>query len=1043
MLRRMPATQPNVFNIPASAPFLPVLIDSLCAGKLVWGFPASDDPLEFARATLYLPTRRAGRLAREVFLDRLGEAALLPRIVALGDLDEDEIAFAEAATGELAETALSLPPAIAPLERRLLLSELILKWSNSPEVRTAHGAPLIANTPSAALGLADDLARLMDDMTTRQVSWDQLDTLVPDELDPYWQLSLRFLKIAREAWPALRTERGAIEAAERRDALIEAEAKRLAGSDAPVIAAGSTGSMPATARLLATIATLQHGALVLPGLDTHLDETSWRMIAGNGDDDTHDGLPAAGHAQFAMHALLDRLGIKRDEVEQLGGGEPHDRDVLISEALRPAATTERWQARIADTEFHRAVDAGLASLSMIEAANAEEEALAIAVALREALQEKDKTAALVTPDRALARRVVAALDRWHVPVDDSGGDALTDTSAGVFARLTVQVALHGLEPVPLLALLKHPLLRLGAEAGAHARAIAALEGALLRGPRPKPGSQALAHALKGFRASRDTLHPSDPRLKISDSDLDAAGDLIVRLSEALAPLETLKGRDHTLAAFATCHRTVIEDLSRESDDIVAFAGHDGKALKTALDELVASPSAQGLAVEGGDYAELFHAALGDRVVRRPEVRDVRVHIYGPLEARLQRIDRVVLGGLNEGTWPPETRSDPWLSRPMRRALGLDPPERRIGLSAHDFAQGLGAGEVILARAAKLAGAPTVTSRFVQRIAALAGKERWEEVIARGARYLDYARALDHPAEVAPAKRPEPRPPRDARPSKLSVTAIEDWLRDPFTIYAKYILRLQPLDAVDTPPGARDRGTVIHGAIGDYTAEFANGAPIDPLKELKRLGEKRFKPLADYPEARAFWWPRYERIARWFAQWDGERREGLTALFAEIRGELTFPVGERTFTLSAIADRIERRSDGSYAILDYKTGQARTEKQVRTGLAPQLTLEAAILREGKFGDLPASAVSEITYVTLKGGEPAGKPQYIDFKEGTPDSQADKALGKLKALAATFEDDSKPYYSLIHPMWKTYYGDYDHLARVKEWSLTGGGGEEGGE
>ncbi|MGA7974019.1 MAG: double-strand break repair protein AddB, partial [Pseudolabrys sp.] len=824
---------------------------------------------------------------------------------------------------------------------------------------------------------------------------------------------------------------------------IEAEAKRLAGSDAPVIAAGSTGSMPATAKLLATIATLPHGALVLPGLDRHLDETSWQMIAGNGDDDTHDGLPAAGHAQFAMHALLDRLGIKRDEVEQLGGGEPHDRDVLISEALRPAATTERWQARIADTEFHRAVDAGLASLSMIEAANAEEEALAIAVALREALTDKTKTAALVTPDRALARRVVAALARWNVPVDDSGGDALTDTSAGIFARLTVEVTLHGLEPVPLLALLKHPLLRLGAKAGAHGRAIAALESALLRGPRPSPGSAALAQALKSFRASRDTLHPSDPRLKISESDLDAAADLIARLSEALAPLEMLKGHDQTLAAFAACHRAVGEELSSEGDHVAAFAGHDGKGLKTALDDLAESPSAQGLAVARADYAELFHAALGERVVRRPEIRDVRVHIYGPLEARLQQIDRVVLGGLNEGTWPPETRSDPWLSRPMRRALGLDPPERRIGLSAHDFAQAFSAPEVILARAAKLAGAPTVTSRFVQRIAALAGKERWEEVIKRGERYLDYARALDHPAEVSPAKRPEPRPPRAARPQKLSVTAIEDWLRDPFTIYAKYILRLQPLDAVDTPPGARDRGTVIHGAIGDYTAEFANGAPTDPLKELMRLGEKRFKPLADYPEARAFWWPRYERIARWFAQWDAERRERLTALFAEIRGELTFPVGDRTFTLSAIADRIERRSDGSYAILDYKTGQARTEKQVRTGLAPQLTLEAAILRDGKFGDLPAGAVSEITYVTLKGGEPAGKPQYIDFKEGTPDSQADKALGKLRALAATFEDDSKPYYSLVHPMWKTHYGDYDHLARVKEWSLTGGGGEEGGE
>ena len=1041
----MPASRrPNVFNIPASAPFLPVLIDMLRAGKLVPGFPASDDPLELARATLYLPTRRACRLAREVFLDRLGEAALLPRIVALGDLDEDEIAFAEAATGALAEAALTLPPAIAPLERRLLLSELILTWANSPDVRAAEGAPLIANTPSAALGLADDLARLMDDMTTRQVSWDKLDTLVPDDLDIYWQLSLRFLKIARETWPALRAERGAIESAERRDQLIEAETKRLAGSDAPVIAAGSTGSMPATAKLLATIATLPHGALVLPGLDRHLDEASWQLIAGNDDDETHDGLPAAGHAQFAMHALLDRIGIRRDEVEQLGDGAAHDRDVLISEALRPAATTERWRQNMSDAGFDRAVDTALSSLGIIEAANAEEEALAIAVALREALNDQDKTAALVTPDRGLARRVVAALARWQVPVDDSGGDALADTSAGVFARLVAKVALDGLEPVPLLALLKHPLLRLGAEASAHSVAIAALEAALLRGPRPRPGSAALAQALTNFRATRhDDLHRSDPRLKIDDDKLDAAADLIERLTQALAPLETLKAGTQALATLAECHRTAIENLSRDaSADIAAFAGHDGSALQRAFDDLTGSPSALGLGVARSDYAELFHAAIGDRVVRRPETRDVRVHIYGPLEARLQPIDRVVLGGLNEGTWPPETRSDPWLSRPMRRDLGLDPPERRIGLSAHDFAQSLGAREVILTRAAKLAGAPTVTSRFVQRIAAFAGSERWNAVIARGERYLEFARALDHPTHVNPAKRPEPRPPRDARPKQLSVTAIEDWLRDPYTIYAKFILRLQPLDAVDTPPGARDRGNVIHGAIGDYTFEFKDGVPADQIAELKRLGDKHFKPLADYPEARAFWWPRFERIARWFAQWDGERRDGLTALFAEIKGDLVFPVGERSFTLTARADRVERLTDGSYAILDYKTGQARTEKQVRTGLAPQLTLEAAILREGGFKDVAPGPVSDICYVTLRGGEPAGKLQRIDFKDGTTDVQAERALGKLKALAAAFENEATPYYSLVHPMWTTHYGDYDHLARVKEWSLTGGGGEEGG-
>lgn len=1036
----MPAAKPNVLTIPASAPFLRTLIDALLAGKLVKGFPASADPLELTRATLYLPTRRAGLMARAEFLKRIdGDAALLPRIVALGDLDEDEIAFSEAATGE---AALALPEAIAPLERRLLLAELILQWANTPEVRGAGGSPLIANTPPAALGLADDLARLIDDMTTRQIEWKELDGLVPDDLDPYWQLSLRFLKIAREAWPAIRAERGAIEAADRRDMLIEAETKRLALSDAPVIAAGSTGSMPATAKLLATIARLHHGAVVLPGLDTDLDEASWQAIAGNAADKTHDGAPSAGHAQFAMQALLKTIGIARNEVTSLSAPSPHGREKLVSEALRPATTTDLWQKHRDQKSFGATTDVALATVSMIEAAHPEEEALAIAVALREALDTPAKTAALVTPDRALACRVVAALERWQVAADDSGGDSLGQTRAGVFARLAAEAALGGLEPVTLLALLKHPLLRLGAAQSAHDNAVAALERALLRGPRPKSGSEGLAHALATFTGTRRAMHRSDPRWLIAPEDLDAVAPLVEKLSIALAPLEKLGAEEHAFAALAKCHRNVVAALGTDADGkVAAFADTDGTALLRAFDELIASPSAGGLAIRSSDYAELFHAAIADRVVRRPETRDVRIHIYGPLEARLTTVDRLVLGGLNEGTWPPETRNDPWLSRPMRAALGLDPPERRIGLSAHDFAQLLGAPEIVLTRAAKLAGAPTVTSRFVQRVAALAGAERWQAVLARGHRYVELARAIDHPAAVKAATRPAPKPPLEARPVRLSVTAIEDWLRDPYTVYAKHILRLQPLDAVDTPPGARDRGTVIHGAIGDYTANFASGVPANPQKELLALGDVRFASLIDFPEARAFWWPRFERIARWFAHWDRTRRETIATLHAEIKGEYKFPIGQREFTLSAIADRIEWRKDGSYAIIDYKTGQGRTEKQVRTGLAPQLTLEGAILRQGGFKGLRPGSISEITYVTLRGGEPPGERKEINFKEGTPDTQADHALTRLKELAAAFENADTPYLSLVHPMWSNHYGDYDHLARVKEWSLSGGG--DGGE
>jgi ATP-dependent helicase/nuclease subunit B len=1031
---------PRVFTIPASAPFLPTLIKALTGGKL--GVVAAGDPLALASATLYLPTRRACRLLRDAFLDMLdSDAAILPRIIAIGDIDEDEIAFAEAAAGDIAADALALRPALGGLERRLLLTHLVTKWATSPRLHGLGGSPLVAQTPAAACALADDLARLIDDMTTRAVPWEKLDDLVPEQFDVYWQQTLTFLQIACRQWPEILKERDCIEAVERRDALIKAEAARLARkTDGPVIVAGSTGSIPSTAELIATIARLPHGAVVLPGLDTDLDEASWQLIAG----EKEATAPAPGHPQFAMQALLKRIGIGRDAVESLA--EPCGRERLVSEVLRPAAATDIWRERAAAPDFDAHAEQAVSTLTLIEAATPEEEALAIAVALRKAVHD-GKTAALVTPDRALGRRVLAALSRWGIVVEDSGGDALADTSAGIFARLAAEAALSGLEPVALLALLKHPLLGLGLHETQ--TAVAALERAILRGPRPRAGSAGVNRALATIRAQLDgfrqgkrgDIHPSDPRTGLTDSELDAAAELVTRLGQALSPLETITD-DHSFADYAARHRQVLAALSRHDGVESALTGPDGARLGEALDELAASDAAARLPIAKRDYLELFAAALAGRVVRRAPRPGTRVRILGLLEARLTESDRVVLGGLVEGTWPPESNNDAWLSRPMRLALGLDLPERRIGLTAHDFAQLLGAREVILTHAAKIAGTPTVPSRFIQRLAAVAGP-RWQKAIARGNDYLALARELDRPHSVIPAPQPAPTPPRTARPKSLSVTEIEDWLRDPYTIYAKHILRLRPLDPVDTEPGAAERGSVIHAAIGDFTKQFAKDLPADPVGELIALGEPHFEALDDFPEARAFWRPRFLRIAHWFARWEVERRSAITSIAAEIHGKIDIALGETTFRLRGVADRIERTADGNYVILDYKTGAARSEKQVRTGLAPQLTLEAAILRKGGFDHIPADAsVAEIVYVLLKGGEPAGECKAITFKDGTPDSQADSALEKLTALARRFEDESEAYRSLVHPMWTNHYGQYDHLARVKEWSSTGGSGDEGG-
>jgi ATP-dependent helicase/nuclease subunit B len=1049
----------RVFNVPPSAPFLHTVISALVDGRLIAGFDARANPEWLADATLYLPTRRAGRMAREVFLDVLQtDAVVLPRIVALGSVDEDELEFSD--NGQLGGVEASvLPPKLDDLERRLTLARLVAAWA------TLQPASLVVGSPASTLSLASDLARLMDDMVTRGIGWDALDGIVPDELDIYWQHTLKFLKIARDTWPAHLAQVERIEPAARRDMLIAAEATRLKmNQKGPVIAAGSTGSMPATAKFLQAIAQLPQGAVVLPGLDTDLDDAAWESIGGGASAGGILAAPAWSHPQFALHGLLARFGIKRGEVESLAIPAAHGREVLASEAMRPAISSEKWHTQLADKVIAQRIASATDGLALIEAANPEMEALAIAVAMREA-RELNLTAALITPDRALARRVMASLGRWNLAFDDSGGDSLMDTPAGIFARLAAQTVADELAPPSLLALLKHPLFRLGHAQGNFTKAIGDLELALLRGTRPAAGSEGLARDFARFRAElvklrrkeASAIHRSEPRAQLDDVSLDAVQALIGDLAAAFKPLEYLRpGQPCDLIDYAARHYDALKLLSADDTGIpLAFEDTDGNALSKAFDDLFQAcgttaegdkPAPSGLTLAPRDYPDLFQTAFGDRIMRRPQsVASLR--IYGPLEARLTECDRVILGGLVEGVWPPAPRVDPWLSRPMRHQLGLDLPERRIGLSAHDFVQLLGTREVILSRAAKVGGAPAVASRFLHRLEAVAGKDLWERVKDKGNAYVRYAGELDRPDCVTPMPRPEPKPDVALRPLNMSVTEIEDWLRDPYTIYAKRILKLTPLDPVDMPLTAADRGSAIHEALGEFTARFATRLPDDVAGALREIGGTHFAPLMEHPEARALWWPRFLRIADWFASWEAQRRLGVLRVDAEIRGEIHIHLDNgRTFKLSARADRIEHRNGNRYAVLDYKTGQPPSAKQVRLGLSPQLPLEAAILRHGGFGNIPASSsVSELVYVRLSGNNPPGKETVLELKINksdtlSPDEAADEALRKLEGLIREFESQDTPYRSVILPMWENRYGKYDDLARIKEWSAGGMGSDE---
>ncbi len=981
---------PRVFTIPAGTPFT----DALARGILK---SHGGDPLDLDRVLVLLPTRRACRSLRDSFLRAgSGEPLLLPDIRPVADVDEEEISLFGPGPGYgIPERELEIPPAIPALRRQLLLSRLILELDAQ---RHLHVSDRMDH--ARAVALARELAGLLDRMQTERLPFSALENVVPDQLAAHWRQTLEFLKILSEHWPRLLRAEGCIDPADRRNRLLEAQAAawRDAPPEHPVVAAGSTGTIPATADLLKVVASLPDGTVVLPGLDQVMDEEAWRAV-----DETHH--------QHGLRRLLDHLGVPRLEVpvwEEAGGEDgSNGRAKFLSEAMRPAETTHAWRYGGC---FAPSV---LAGLSRIDCPGPEEEARVVALVMREVLETPGRTAALVTPDRALARRVAAEVRRWDVEIDDSAGQPLGETPPGTFFRLVARMAAERLAPVPLLAALKHPLAAGGMARARFRRSVRALERATLRGPRPAPDLEGLAAAV-GTSGGNDALlsFVADLGSRLS-TFLEASRDTSVPIAELL--------KHHVAACEALAAGGRVGGAER------MWNGDTGEELAGFVHEL---RQAAGTArIPGAEYASLLTQLLGGRVVRPQWGLHPRLNIWGLLEARLQHADVMILGGLNEGTWPPESGSDPWLSRSAREAVGLPMPERRIGLTAHDFMQAAAAPAVFLTRSEKVEGTPTVPSRWLLRIDALLA--RFDGDLTPRHPWLSWQELLDRPeADAGPLAPPEPRPPVPARPRRLSVTDVETWVRDPYALFAKRILGLRPLEPIDADPGAAERGILIHRALEEFLSRHGPELPEDAVEQLVSLGESVFGAALSRPAVWSFWWPRFQRIADWFV--DEMRtlkgRGGAVRTAVEVRGEVAFEVAGATFELVAKADRIDTRSDGSLAIVDYKTGGTPSRKEIASGLSPQLPLEAWIARTGGFGDVEAGPISELAYWRLSGGPVPGQ---IVTVRGDIAELTERASAGLRRLVEAFDDPATPYLARPRPRYAIRYGEYDHLARVAEW------------
>lgn len=965
------------------------------------------DPLGLTRVTILVPTRRAVRALRDAFLRAThGRPTLLPILRAIGDVDEDALALDEGADGLAFLGEDAVPPAIADQERHFILTRLVMAWWR----RDGQ-----AVSPGRAAGVALDLARLVDSVHTNDLDFSALDDLVPEDYAAHWQRTLDFLTIVTRAWPAILAERGEIDAADRRRRLLRLLARRWRETPPadPVIAAGSTGSQPATAELLTVVAGLPQGRVILPGLDRDLDDAAWMAL-----DDSHP--------QSALKRLLGRLAITRDDVapwpvalrrrNEAGGG---GRANLLRQAMYPAAISERWAEPAAVGSV-----GSVGGLSRIDCPDTAREALVIALMMRSVLERPCEQAALVTPDRDLARRVASELERWSISVDDSAGVALADTAPARFMRLIARATATEAAPVELMEMLKHPLASGGLAPGRFRNLARAVERICLRGPRPPAGFAEIGRLLRAAEAG-DGLCRWWRGVEARMAPLVACFD---RKAVSLADM---------LAAHVAAAEALADDGAAKANPL--WAGDAGNALARAIEE--AGHAASHLPpLEPQDYPLLFDHLTKGRMVRPRYGRHPRLHIWGPLEARLQHADLVILGGLNEGVWPREPAADPWLSRPMRAAFGLPPADRLIGLSAHDLTQLCGAPRAVLTRAEKADNAPTVPSRWLVRLETIvegSGARLDDPEGHASADWLRWAQALDQPSgPPRPVKPPAPRPPVAARPRRLSVTRIEALMRDPYQIFARSILGLYPMAPLDEPPGPAHFGIMVHDGLERFFKELGDRPPgDDALDRLLAAGRSAFAALERRPLFESYWWPRFARIAEWLLAEERKAASPPVRRLIEAKGEIALPAPGGVFALEARADRIDDLGPAGALILDYKTGTVPEKSEIEAGFAPQLPLEAVILLDGGFPEVGRKTVLRLEYWKLSGGDPAGKVIRIE----DVDALARAAADGLETLIARFDHAATPYLARPAPKHAPRYSDYDHLARVKEWADTAPDGE----
>ncbi|MEO9898527.1 MAG: double-strand break repair protein AddB [Paracoccaceae bacterium] len=967
----------NVFGLPPGLDFPKAFVDGLNIRF------ADTSPTDFARITLIVNTRRMARRIRAIF--DAGPPRLLPRVVLLGDVEQ-------------LLKDVSPPAPVASLRRRLELASMI--------------EPLVAGDSSLAekaslFGLADSLAALMDEMQGEGVDAQTLADLDVSNHSEHFAQTKAFLEIVQSY---LAQTRAAPDAEERQRHIVThlIQQWEVDPPKDPIVLAGSTASRGTTRLLAEAVAKLDNGSLVLPGFDFDLPASVWGRMDG---DDAHL-LPTQDHPQYRFQAIMRSLDMTKTDVGLWSDLPPPSpkRNALISLAMRPAPVTDAWSKEGPNLGD---LNEPTQNLTLIEAETPRAEALAIALRLRQAAED-GQAAALITPDRMLTRQVAAALDRWDITPDDSAGLPLHHSPPGRLLRHVASLFSQKLDAELLLTLLKHPLTNRGADRNAHLLNTQRLELAMRDAAMPFPDP--------------DTLHAVSAKLSVAHGE--AFTDWLTWVVQTFCGQE--RSGDARLLDWAQSHRALAERVAAgpTGDPAELWARNAGEKARSVMDAIVDQSDA---ATDMGayDYADLLGTLLSAEEVRDRDEPVPGVMIWGTLEARVQGADLVILGGLNENTWPESPDPDPWLNRALRHKAGLLLPDRRIGLAAHDFQQAFGAPDVWLTRSVRSSDAETVPSRWLNRLTNLmsglkdnGGIDALAAMRARGRIYLDQARLIEAPIESARANRPAPRPPIAARPRKISVSDIRRLVRDPYAVYARKCLRLQALGALRPTADHLLRGTTLHSVF----ETFLHGIREDPNRlnstELLKVAKHELETSVPWATARTLWFTRLERIADWFVTTEQQRQDTGAPFAFEIPGLMDLP--DIGMQITAKADRIDLTEDGRAVVLDYKTGKP-PSAAAQVKFERQLLIEAVMVENGAFQKLGPRVISQAQYIGL-----TASPSIVDapIAKETPD----KVLTELRTLLAAYLIQDQGYSSRRAHFRDADTGDYDHLARFGEWDST---------